>query len=93
MCTTRTYTRQHAEYDTLRYLLRLYDEGIRAAELDDARAFALEQWDEWPDATACPEHAKAGWTVPGMLHRRRLRREQRRYRWWLEARRKRLGID
>jgi len=28
-----------------------------------------------------------------LLRRRHLRREQRRYQWWLEAHRKRLGLD
>ena len=59
MCSTRTYTRRQAESDTACYLARLYDEGIRGVDLDDASAFALEQYDEWPDQT-CPEHAKAG---------------------------------
>jgi len=60
MCTTRTYTRQHAESDTARYLAWLHDAGIRGADLDDARAFALAQSDQWPDDKPCAEHPTAG---------------------------------
>ena len=60
MCTTRTYTRRHAARDTVSYLVRLYDEGIHDAELEDASAYALEQWDQWPDDKPCTAHAKAG---------------------------------
>ena len=60
MCTTRTYTRQHAARDTVSYLIRLYHEGIRGAELEDASAYALEQWDQWADEKARTEHPKPG---------------------------------
>ncbi len=60
MCTTRTYTRQHAARDTVTYLVNLYDEGIRGAELDEAGAYALEQWNQWPEENACTEHPQAG---------------------------------
>ncbi len=60
MCTTRTYTRRQAQSDTSRYLARLHDEGIHGPELDDASAFALAQWDQWPDHDACTGHPKAG---------------------------------
>ena len=60
MCTTRTYTSQHAARDTVSYLVRLYHEGTRGAELKDASAYALEQWGELPEEKACTEHAKAG---------------------------------
>jgi hypothetical protein len=60
MCTTRTYTRQHAEADTSRYLCALRLDGIGPAELAGCKAYALQQQDEWPDGVACTEHAKAG---------------------------------
>ncbi len=94
MCTTRTYTQQHAESDTLSYLARLHDAGIRGADLDHARAFALAQWDQWPDQKACVHRARNGWpNLLRMLPGRRRRPEQRRTDRRLKARRTRVGTD